>query len=162
MKLYIMRHGQAQPIAPTDKERVLTDIGRQESLLMATWLAKHQTNFDITFVSPFKRALETYDIASDIIENTPQHHILEELTPDSSPEICGDTLLAYCAQVKAKSALVVSHLPLVGLLVSDLCKGAIMPSFTTSSIACVELDLENWQGELLWHESYQDVLNSAI
>jgi len=70
--------------------------------------------------------------------------------------------LAYCAQVGASSALVVSHLPLVGLLVADLCKGAMMPSFTTSSIACVELDLDNWQGQLLWHESYQDVISSTI
>ncbi len=162
MKLYIMRHGQAQPVAPSDKERVLTETGRQESLIMTKWLAKHQTNFDLTFVSPYLRALETFEIASQIIENKPQHHVLEELTPDSSPETCGDTLLAYCAQIKATSALVVSHLPLVGLLVADLCKGAIMPSFTTSSIACVELDLENWQGELLWHESYQDVVSSTL
>jgi len=162
MKLFIMRHGQAQLTAPTDKERTLTDVGQQETFIMATWLAKHQRSFDITFVSPYARALETFAITSQFIENTPQHHILEELTPDSSPEICGDTLLAYCAQINTDSALVVSHLPLVGLLVTDLCKGAMMPSFSTSSIACVELDLENWQGELLWHETYQDVLNSAI
>jgi len=157
-----MRHGQAQQVALTDKERILTDTGRHESLLMATWLAKHQRHFDITFVSPYVRALQTFDIVSQVIENTPQHHILEELTPESSPESCGDALLAFCAQLKARSALVVSHLPLVGLLVEDLCKGSMMPSFTTSSIACVELDLESWQGELLWHERYQDVINRSL
>lgn len=162
MKLYIMRHGQAQPVAPTDKQRELTETGRQETTIMATWLAKHQRQFDITFVSPYVRAQQTYQITKTIFDNTPQHHVLEELTPDSSPELCGDTLLAYCAQTKASSALVVSHLPLVGLLVSDLCKGAIMPSFSTSSIACVELDLDNWQGQLLWHESYQEVLSSVL
>jgi len=129
---------------------------------MATWLAKHQRHFDMTFVSPYKRAQETFDITQQIIENAPIHHVLEELTPESSPETCGDTLLAYCAQNKATSALVVSHLPLVGLLVADLCKGAMMPSFTTSSIACVELDLDSWQGQLLWHESYQDVISSTL
>jgi len=162
MKLYIMRHGQAQPIAPTDKERALTEVGRQQTTIMTTWLAKHQRAFDITFVSPYVRAQQTYEIAQQMFENKPQHHVLEELTPESSPESCGDALLAYCAQVGASSALVVSHLPLVGLLVADLCKGAMMPSFTTSSIACVELDLDNWQGQLLWHESYQDVISSTI
>lgn len=162
MKLFIMRHGQAQPMASTDKLRVLTDTGRQQSLIMATWLTKHQQYFDATFVSPYARALETFDVASQVIKHSQDHHVLEELTPDSSPENCGDTLLAYCAQLKATSALVVSHLPLVGLLVADLCKGAVMPNFTTSSIACVELDLDSWQGELLWHTSYDDVLNSQL
>jgi len=157
-----MRHGQAQPVAPTDKDRVLTQVGRQETSIMATWLAKHQQQFDITFVSPYSRALETFDIVASVIRNAAQHHVLEELTPESSPEICGDTLLAYCAQTKADSALVVSHLPLVGLLVTDLCKETMMPSFTTSSIACVEIDLDNWQGQLLWHKGYQEILTSAV
>ena len=124
--------------------------------------AQHERRFDITSVSPYARAQETFSIVKQMFDNQSQHHVLEELTPESSPETCGDTLLAYCAQATATAALVVSHLPLVGLLVSDLCKGAIMPTFTTSSIACIELDLENWQGELLWHESYSDVLSSAI
>lgn len=162
MKLYIMRHGQAQISAPTDQERELTDVGRQESHVMAAWLAKQQPQFDITFVSTYVRAQQTFAIAKACIDNEPQHHVLAELTPDSSPEMCGDALLAYCAQAGATSALVVSHLPLVGLLVADLCKGAVMPSFSTSSIACVELDLDSWQGQLLWHRSFQDVLNSVV
>ncbi len=34
-----------------------------------------------------------------------------------------------------KTALVVSHLPLVGYLVSELCPGETPPMFTTSAIA---------------------------
>ncbi len=39
------------------------------------------------------------------------------------------------------TALVVSHLPLVGYLVSELCPGNA-PMFTTSAIACVTLDAD--------------------
>ncbi|MDP2560183.1 phosphohistidine phosphatase SixA [Psychrobium sp. 1_MG-2023] len=157
MKLYIMRHGQAQPIAQTDKQRSLTDTGREESINMAKWLALTESQFDLTFVSPYHRAQETFDLVSQEFEQAQQHLVLDELTPNSSPESCGDTLLAYCAQIKAKSALVVSHLPLVGLLVADLCAGSMMPSFATASIACIEIDLDSWQGELLWHKSHHEL-----
>ena len=167
MKLYIMRHGQAQLAAESDKARNLTPTGRDQSTFVAKWLAMNDTDFDITFVSPYNRALETYQLVSEhtgslksksLQHKSAQHHfVLEELTPESDPASCGDSLLAYCAQHKAESALVVSHLPLVGLLISDLCPSVVIANFATSSVACLEIDLENWQGKLLWHKSYEQL-----
>ncbi|NRA62535.1 MAG: phosphohistidine phosphatase SixA [Psychrobium sp.] len=161
MKLYIMRHGQAQATASSDEARALTDVGCQESQLMATWLATQQPQFDLTFASPYLRAEQTFATVAPAFSGAPTHHVLQELTPESSPASCGDAVLAYCAQAKASSALVVSHLPLVALLVADLCGNKAMPSFTTSSIACIELDLDSWQGNLLWHKKVQDVLTGG-
>ena len=158
MKLYIMRHGQAQLTASSDKLRDLTAQGQQESVIMAKWLASQQGEFDITFASPYIRAKHTYDLVITSFKAPEHHYVLNELTPESSPEMCGDALLAYCAQHKAASVLVVSHLPLVALLVSDLCKGDVVPSFSTSSIACLEIDLDTWRGNLLWHKTFNDVL----
>jgi len=158
MKLYIMRHGQAQLTAPSDEQRSLTDQGSQESLIMAKWLGLQCEYFPLTFVSPYIRAQQTYQLVISGFKAPGHHYCLNELSPESSPQMCGDALLAYCSQHNADSALVVSHLPLVALLVNDLCKGDIMPSFSTSSIACIDIDLESWQGDLLWHKTFNDVL----
>ncbi|MCG7531715.1 phosphohistidine phosphatase SixA [Psychrobium sp. MM17-31] len=161
MKLYIMRHGQAQITASSDSARQLTPQGHQETEIMAKWLRSNEQGFDLTFVSPYVRAKQTFDnVINEFV--MPEHHYeLDELTPDSNPQMCGDALLAYCAQHKANSALVVSHLPLVGLLVNDLCRGDLVPAFATSSIACLDIDLESWQGNLLWHKTVNQVLMGA-
>ena len=158
MKLYIMRHGQAQIAAPSDSERELTIQGQIETDVMVKWLGNMAQSFDISFVSPYRRALQTFNIVSQELEMSVHHYCLNELTPESNPSSCADALLAYCAEHKANKAIVVSHLPLVGLLVNDLCRDDFVPAFTTSSIACLEIDLNVWQGTLLWHKTVDEVL----
>jgi len=158
MKLYIMRHGQAQLTAPSDQLRALTEQGEQESMIMAKWLTKQVKQFPLSFVSPYVRAQQTYQTVINEFNAPGHHYCLDELTPESSPQMCGDALLAYCAQHNVENALVVSHLPLVALLVNDLCKGDEMPSFSTSSIACLDIDLAQWQGHLIWHKTFNDVV----
>ncbi len=50
------------------------------------------------------------------------------------------------------SVLVISHLPLVGYLVAELCPGETPPMFTTSAIASVTLD-ESGNGTFNWQMS---------
>ncbi|MGB1297001.1 MAG: phosphohistidine phosphatase SixA [Psychrobium sp.] len=161
MKLYIMRHGQAQITAPSDSARQLTPQGHQETEIMAKWLATKEQFFSASFVSPYCRAQQTIEIVSREFKMSEHHLVLDELTPEANPQTCGDTLLAYCAQYKTENALVVSHLPLVGLLVNDLCRGDLVPAFSTSSIACLDIDLDNWQGTLCWHKTVNEVLMGA-
>lgn len=158
MKLYIMRHGQAELTASSDQQRELTIKGIEETSIMAKWLKSKQPTFDISFVSPYIRAQQTFDIISQNCPMNGHHYCLNELVPEASPANCGDVLLAYCAQHCVKSALVVSHLPLVSLLISDLCKGDIVPTFSTSSIACIDIDLDSWMGNLIEHRSLKQIL----
>jgi len=156
-----MRHGQASFTAPSDELRELTELGREESMVMARWLAIKESGFSVTFASPYIRAKQTYECVINNFNMPVHHYELDDLTPESSPSRCGDALLAYCSEHNADNALVVSHLPLVDLLISDLCKGEFVSSFTTSSIACIDIDLENWKGSLLWHRTFHDVLMGA-
>ena len=48
----------------------------------------------------------------------------------------------------AHAVLVISHLPLVGYLVSELCPQEAPPMFATSAIACVEFDADACEGKL--------------
>ncbi len=92
-------------------------------------------------VSPYLRAEQTLDIVGECM-NLPKHvDVMPELTP------CGDVgmvsaYLQALANEGVATALVVSHLPLVGYLVSELCPGETPPMFTTSAIACVTLDAD--------------------
>lgn len=77
--------------------------------------------------------------------------VLPELTP------CGDVGLvsAYLQALTNEgvaSVLVISHLPLVGYLVAELCPGETPPMFTTSAIASVTLD-ESGKGQFNWQMS---------
>ncbi len=91
--------------------------------------------------------------------------VLPELTP------CGDVGLVSAYHLQAlcnegvASALVISHLPLVGYLVSELCPGETPPMFTTSAIANVTLD-ETGKGVFNWQMSpchqYEDAKSHVI
>lgn len=151
MQVFIMRHGDAALDAASDSVRPLTVCGCDESRQMATWLKGQKVDIERVLVSPYLRAEQTLDIVGECM-NLPKHvDVMPELTP------CGDVGLvsAYLqalANEGVATALVVSHLPLVGYLVSDLCPGETPPMFTTSAIACVTLDADG-KGEYLWQKS---------
>ena len=50
MKIFIMRHGEAEVIASSDEARHLTDYGRKQSILQGQWL-KNSSKFNRTFSS---------------------------------------------------------------------------------------------------------------
>lgn len=54
MKIYIMRHGEAQQFAPSDAQRALTDRGRHESEAVARACVNQRgvKGFDLVLVSP--------------------------------------------------------------------------------------------------------------
>ncbi|SUG32220.1 phosphohistidine phosphatase [Salmonella enterica subsp. arizonae] len=149
MQVFIMRHGDAALDAASDSVRPLTSCGCDESRLMANWLKGQKVDIERVLVSPFLRAEQTLDVVGDCMNLPAQVDVLPELTP------CGDVGLvsAYLhalANEEIESVLVISHLPLVGYLVSELCPGETPPMFTTSAIANVTLDKSgkgtfNWQ-----------------
>ena len=73
-------------------------------------------------VSPYLRAEQTLDVVGECMNLPKDVDVMPELTP------CGDVgmvsaYLQALANEGVKTALVVSHLPLVGYLVSELCPG---------------------------------------
>lgn len=151
MQVFIMRHGDAALDAASDSVRPLTSCGCDESRLMANWLKGQKVDIERVLVSPFLRAEQTLDVVGDCMNLPAQVDVLPELTP------CGDVGLvsAYLqalANEEVGAVLVISHLPLVGYLVSELCPGETPPMFTTSAIANVTLD-ESGKGTFNWQMS---------
>ena len=151
MQVFIMRRGDAALDAASDSVRPLTSCGCDESRLMANWLKGQKVDIERALVSPFLRAEQTLDVVGECMNLPAGVDVLPELTP------CGDVgLVSAYLQALANegiaTALVISHLPLVGYLVSELCPGETPPMFTTSAIASVTLD-ESGKGIFNWQMS---------
>ncbi|MBB1201734.1 phosphohistidine phosphatase SixA [Enterobacteriaceae bacterium 89] len=151
MQVFIMRHGDAALEAASDSVRPLTTCGCDESRQMANWLKGQKVDIERVLVSPFLRAEQTLNVVGECMNLPEEIDVLPELTP------CGDVGLvsAYLqalANEGVATALVVSHLPLVGYLVSELCPAEAPPMFSTSAIANVTLDADG-QGHFNWQMS---------
>jgi phosphohistidine phosphatase len=148
MQIYIMRHGQAEMMAFSDAERNLTDIGREESELMAKHLIKEGVTLDAALVSPYVRAQQTWESVSPFFEGVTNIQVLPCLTPSGSARKTVDELLVLQAE-GVKSVLLVSHLPLVGYIVGELAPAAGVPAFSPSAIGHITLSDEDGFAELL-------------
>ena len=151
MQVFIMRHGDAALDAASDSVRPLTVCGCDESRQMATWLKGQKVDIERVLVSPFLRAEQTLDVVGECMNLPSSVDVLPELTPCGDVGLVSAYLQALCNEGVA-SALVISHLPLVGYLVSELCPGETPPMFTTSAIANVTLD-ETGKGVFNWQMS---------
>ncbi|WP_019612957.1 phosphohistidine phosphatase SixA [Psychromonas ossibalaenae] len=139
MQIYIMRHGQAEMMACSDAERALTSVGRTESEKMAAYLASSNISFDAVMVSPYLRALQTWDSVCPFFPEVDNVQVIKFLTPSGSARKSVNEILALQAS-GVKNLLIVSHLPLVGYIVGELTPAAGVPAFATSTVGHVELD----------------------
>ena len=154
MKIFIMRHGEAEVVASSDEARHLTDYGRKQSISQGQWLKTHLNSTALSIqkviVSPYVRAQETFELVNSVLDN-----ILNDIetwsgiTPYGNATLVAD-YLSVLQEQGVESVLLVSHLPLVGSVVSELY-GKLNPiSFYPSTI--VEID---WNGEKGMIETYR-------
>lgn len=150
MRIYIMRHGQAEVIAGKDSLRPLTDAGMYESSQVAHWLKSQlPAPLDWILVSPYKRALQTLS-AFNAVFPCKNHQQLDELVPEGNAQAVCDYLVALINDEKLDSLLLISHLPLVSFIVEILSPANIAPIFHTAEIACIEYEPDTVIGELIW------------
>lgn len=115
MKLWILRHGEAEAHARTDAERNLTERGRAEVLRGAAHLIGQPLGAIIA--SPYVRAQQTARLVREALGFVPDIRTVPWLTPEGSPE-------QVLAHLEAEdNVLLVSHQPLVGNLISFLQHG---------------------------------------
>jgi len=115
VKLWILRHGEAEAHARTDAERNLTERGRAEVLRSAAHLIGQPLGAIIA--SPYVRAQQTARLVREALGFVPDIRTVPWLTPEGSPE----QVLAHL--VAEDNVLLVSHQPLVGNLISFLQHG---------------------------------------
>lgn len=151
MKIVIMRHGEAEHFGLVDDERALTQRGIKLSQQVAQQCL-HQgiTHFDHVLVSPYLRAQQTWKAVNSYFSSSAIEHY-NGITPYGDCDQVYDYLLALLkTQPQIESLLVISHLPLVSYLVSELVYGQTPPAFATSMMVGIEFDFIHEKGTLEW------------
>lgn len=120
MRLFVMRHGEAEPHAASDELRPLTDNGKAEVAEVARQHLVH-IHFDQVYVSPYLRAQQSWqEIQAQGVQFKNQQTV-EWITPDTPPQKAIDQLLVQSGE--AQTILLVCHQPFVGRMATLLCEG---------------------------------------
>lgn len=136
MKIWILRHGQAEPMASSDPERSLTERGRRELGAVAQLLLSEP--LDTILASPYRRAQQTAELVSQRIAHRKGVATAAWLTPDDDPR----QVLDFLAERGERNLLLVSHQPLVSQVISLLVDGHRSGHYPmpTGGMACIEAD----------------------
>jgi phosphohistidine phosphatase SixA len=133
VNVFIMRHGEAQANANTDAQRELTQQGRDDIVQMATDYSTVLGAVDVIWASPYVRTQQTAQLLS---EQLGKPVITQAFLPPSGNPV--DILVALEAH-REDTVLIVSHQPLVGILVDGLA-GLESGRYRmgTGALACVQ------------------------
>lgn len=134
MKLWVLRHGEAEPRANTDAERRLTAHGREQVMRSAARLLGQP--LDAIIASPYVRAQQTAALVYEALGFAGPVRTVPWLTPDSDAgEVIGEL-----DKLGLEHVLLVSHQPLVGNLVSMLEHGHGQHPAPMSTASLAELE----------------------
>ena len=148
MKIWILRHGEAQPHARRDAERELTVKGREQVLHSAARLLDQP--LDSILASPYVRAQQTAELVRNALGFAPELISVPWLTPDSDPR------QALSQLPDSGNVLLDTHQPFVGDLISLLMHGHMRQPQPMHTASLAELEGE-WPlaGSMtlcnLWH-----------
>ncbi|WP_181297385.1 phosphohistidine phosphatase SixA [Pseudomonas sp. Q2-TVG4-2] len=136
MRLWLLRHGEAEPKARTDAERNLTDAGRLEVERAAAHLQGR--SLQAILVSPYQRAKQTAEIVRQTLGFTGPVETVPWLTPETDP---ADAML-YLDRRAEQQLLLVTHQPFVGALGGWLVSGHRESPLPMATASLAELDGE--------------------
>ncbi len=134
MKLWVLRHGEAEPRANTDAERRLTAHGREQVLRSAAHLLGQPLQAIIA--SPYVRAQQTAVLVHGALGCVEPVRTVPWLTPDSDVQ----QVIGEVERLGLEQVLLVSHQPLVGTLVGLLEHGHGQQPAPLSTASLAELD----------------------
>lgn len=134
MKLWLLRHGQAQPYQAHDAERQLTEIGREQVVQAAEFL--RGVAFDRIICSPYIRAQQTAQLLCSTLGDTPSIETVPWLTPEDDVR----SVTRHLDQYPVEHLLIVGHQPLLGALAGWLQEADRTHSIPmdTASVVCLE------------------------
>ena len=149
MKVFIMRHGEAQQFASSDSDRQLTPKGRQRSQEIARECSElGYVHFDRVLVSPYIRAQQTWHEISAYL-SAECYETCEDITPYGDAEQVVSYLSALADVHNVQDLLIVSHLPLVGYIAAELIADISPPMFSTSGLMGIEYCPEKQKGNVI-------------
>ncbi len=139
--LYLMRHAHAERGQPhqTDKDRALSQQGKQDAIQLGEYLTKSNSNINLIISSPAIRALSTaYLIAGRI--NFDLKHIQTEESIYSRNELEIIKLLNKFPE-STNEVLLIGHYPTIVELYNYLTTNEIKASMDTAELCSLKFDV---------------------
>ena len=151
MELYILRHAVAeQRGAADDAARALTEPGRRKLARVLERAAQAKVSPSLILSSPFRRALETAEIAAKMLHCPKKIALTDVLLPDASPDAFWGELRNH----RHESALLAAgHEPMLSASAAFLL-GTPALQIDLKKAGLLRIDLDHWgarpQGVLRW------------
>lgn len=134
MRLWLLRHGEAQPNAQTDAARALTALGHEQVRKAALQLVGRPIRQIIA--SPYLRTQQTAALVAEVLDYASPIITAPWLTPDSQSRNVIRQLDMYADD----EVLLVTHQPLVGDLAGLLIHGHREQPLPMMTASLAELD----------------------
>jgi phosphohistidine phosphatase len=152
MELYILRHGIAEEgrLGQRDSERELTDEGRRKLRDVLRVAQRAGLNPELMISSPYLRAIQTAEVAIDVLRYKGTLSQTPVLIPSSEPEPVWQEVRTHR---DASSLMLVGHEPLLSQVVGYVL-GAPQLQVDMKKAALVRVDIESFgaqpRGVLKW------------
>ena len=140
MEIYILRHGVAEDGQPgqPDAERALTPDGRKKLRNVLRTAAAAGVAPSLILTSPYKRALQTAQLAAEILEYKGELLRTKALEPAAAPKTVWDEIRVHKDETQI---LLAGHEPLFSRLTAYLLGSPnLQVDFKKGAIACVEVE----------------------
>lgn len=137
MKLWLLRHGEAESFAPTDAQRRLTEAGQAAVRSVCQYLPAHLSHI---LVSPYLRAQQTAELVLASQTGTPLLTTVDWLVPETNPL----QVMAALDNFRHEDLLLVAHQPLLGELAGLLIHGHRQQPLPLPTATLVELEAPEW------------------
>ena len=123
MKLYVLRHAQAEPGAGgiSDEARQLTDRGKERMAEAARGMRRLGLEFDAILASPLARAAQTAEIVAATYDHDPPPQTLAALATGVNP---AQAVAALAPFAHYEQVMIVGHEPQLSAIVSILLTGS--------------------------------------
>jgi phosphohistidine phosphatase len=139
MKIYVLRHGAAEDGRPgsSDPERSLTDDGREALRGVLLRARNAEVSPSLILASPYVRAVQTAEMAAEILGSHQKVTVTKTLTPDGSPAEVWDEIRA---RRNEQQILLAGHEPLLSQVVAYLLGApALLVDMKKAALVCVEM-----------------------
>jgi phosphohistidine phosphatase len=152
MEIYLLRHGIAEDVngGHSDADRELTSEGREKLRRVLKRARSADVSPSLILSSPYKRAVQTADVAAEALEYEGKVVETEALIPNASPEQVWEEIRARHDE---SAILLASHEPLMSILAAFLL-GAPALQVDMKKAALVRIDCDRLgrepRGVLKW------------
>ncbi len=123
MRLYLLRHAEAEAEAREDDLRELTELGWAQAQSASDWLIQQVAGPTRLVASPLCRARQTARVVQQTL-GLPEVDILDVLSPEGDP-LRAEQAISLIMRETVEELIVVSHMPLIASLQSWLEEGLL-------------------------------------